>query len=203
MWRLKVGYRKMGRSRSMFQLLNCLGALRSRLLGRGFLRVATLAACLVAMGHSAYLQGCGDGEGSEPRPDTGQHADKAEYPKRDWGKYLNPSCGEILVPRGKLQAWERSPSGFFLTKGERVAQLEKGLELKVLETRRLASLLSGDRFYIRVEPADPKNTSVEAAECLRAGVQCWVYQGQEGADLPENLIPPNLRPTDTDSPEPP
>ena len=135
-----------------------------------------------------------DGEGSEPRSATDQQADKVEYLERDWGKYLEPSHGEILVPRGKIQAWERSPSGLFLTMGAQVAQFEKGLELRVLETRKLASFLYDGEFYLRVEPADPKNTTTEAAKCLQVGVQCWVFQGQEDADLPENLIPPNVNP---------
>ena len=123
------------------------------------------------------------------------------YPRQDWGKYLEPPCGEILVPRGNIQAWERSPSGLSLSKGVQLTEIAKGVALKVLGTRKLASLLAGDRYYLRVEPAYPENTAVEAAKCLDSGVQCWVFQGEEDADLPENLLPPDIRATNTDSPE--
>lgn len=187
---LKAGCR-MSRSRSEFQRLLRLGGLRSVLLGCGYLRGAILAACLMAMGDVAYPADGQGGEGSEPRAATGQQAGRVEYPMQDWGKgkYLELPHGEIVVPRGKIQAWERSPSGFFLTKGAQVAEFEKGLKLKVLETRRFPSFLSDDRFYLRVEPAYPKNTTGEATKCLQDGVQCWVYQGQGDADLPENLLP--------------
>lgn len=99
----------------MFKRLCRLGGLRSSLLGCGCLRIVTLAACFIAMSDVAYPDASQDGEGSEPRSATGQQADKVEYPVRDWGKYLEPSHGEILVPRGKIQAWERSPAGLFLT----------------------------------------------------------------------------------------
>ena len=184
----------MGRSQSMLKRLYRLGRLRSSLPGCGCFCIVTLAACFIATSDVAYLEGSQDGEGSEPRLATGQQADKVEYPVRDWGKYLEPSHGEILVPRGNIQAWERSPSGLFLTMGAEIAQFEKGLELRVLETRKLASFLSDDEFYLRVEPANPQNTTVEAAKCLQDGVECWVFQGQEDADLPENLIPPNVNP---------
>ena len=184
----------MGRSQSMFHRLYRLGGLRSSLRGCGYLRVVTLAACFMATSDVAYPEASQDGEGREPHSATSQQAGKVVYPVRDWGKYLEPSHGEILVPRGNIQAWERSPSGLFLTMGAQVAQFEKGLELKVLETRKLAPFLSNDEFYLRVEPANPQSTTVEAAKCLQAGVQCWVFQGQEDAGLPENLIPPNVNP---------
>lgn len=193
MCRLEVRYRQMGRPQSTFQRLTRLGGHRSSRLG-WYLRFVTLATCFIAMSDVARPEASQDGEGSEPRSATDQQADKVEYPERDWGKYLEPSHGEILVPRGKIQAWERSPSGLFLTMGAQVAQFEKGLELRVLETRKLASFLYDGEFYLRVEPADPKNTTTEAAKCLQVGVQCWVFQGQEDADLPENLIPPNVNP---------
>ena len=68
------------------------------------------------------------------------------------------------------------------------------MALKVLGTRKLASFLSGDRYYLRVEPAYPENTTVEAAKCLEARVQCWVFQGEEDADLAGNLIPQTSEP---------
>lgn len=199
--RLKVRYRQMGKSQSVIQWLRQLGKLRSSRVGSGYLRTAKLAVCFITMGALAYPADSQDGEGGEPRPDTGQQAELTLYPKQDWGKYLEPPCGEILVPREKIQAWERFPSGFFLTKGAGVAELEEGLPLKVLGTRKFASLLAGDRYYLRVEPAYPENTTVEAAKCLESGVQCWVFQGEEDADLPENLLPPDIRATNTDSPE--
>ena len=192
--RLEVRYRQMGRSQSMLRRLYHLSGFSSSLLGCGNLRVVTLAACCIAMSDVAYPEASQDGEGSEPRSATGHQADKELYPVRDWGKYLEPSHGEVLVPRGNIQAWERSPSGLFLSTGAQVAQFEKGLELKVLETRKRSSFLSNDEFYLRVVPANPKNITGEAAKCLQAGVQCWVFQGQEDADLPENLIPPNVTP---------
>ena len=138
--------------------------------------------------------------GGEPRSATGQQ-EEVVYPKRDWGQYLEPSHGDILVPRGKIQAWERSPSGFFVTKGEQVAEFEGGVALKVLESRKLASLFLDERYYLRVEPADPDNTTVEAAKCLE--VPCWVFQGYGDADLPENLLPARVRATTTDPRESP
>lgn len=192
--RLEVRYRQMGRSQSMFHRLYRLGGLRSCLHGCGYLRVVTLAACLMATSDVAYPEASQDGEGSAPRSATSQQADKVVYPMRDWGRYLEPSHGKILAPRGNIQAWERSPSGLFLTIGAQVAQFAKGSELKVLETRKRASFFSDDEFYLRVEPANPENTTVESAKCLQPGVQCWVFQGQEDADLPENLIPPNVKP---------
>lgn len=191
--RFKPRYRQMCRSQSVFQRLFRLGALCAGLLGGGYLRVATLAACFIAMGDVAYLQGSPDGEGSEPRTDSGQQVDKVAYPPQHWGKYLKPSRGEILVPRGRIQAWERSPSGFFLTKGEQVAEFEKDLKLRVLDTRKLASIFSDDRYYLKVEPADSKNSTGDAAKCLE--VSCWVFQGQWDVKMPENLIPPNLKVT--------
>ncbi len=189
---MKAQYWQMGRSQAVFQRLFRLGGTWAGLLGGGYLRVVTLAACFIAMGAVAHLRGSPDGEGSGPRTDTGQQADKVVYPKRDWGKYLQPSHGEILVPREKIQAWERSPSGFLVTKGEQVAEFEGGLELKVLDTRKLNSILFDERYYLRVEPTDSKNTTGEAARCLK--VPCWVFQGYEDADLPENLLPPNVTP---------
>ena len=189
---LKAGYEQMGSSQSMIQRLYHLGVPRSSLFGCGLLRVATLAACFIAMGDVAHLRGSPDGEGSEPRTDTGQQADKVVYLKRDWGKYLEPSLGEILVTRGKIQAWERSPSGLFLTKGAQVAEFEENLELKVIDTRKLASFLPDERYYLRVEPANSMNSTVEAAKCSR--IPCWVFQGREDANLPENLLPPNVEP---------
>lgn len=156
-----------------------------------------LAASLFVMGDIAYPADGKEGDVREPTSATGQQVRKAEYPMEEWGRYLEPSHGEILVPRGRIQAWERSPSGFFLTKGSQVAEFEKGLALKVLETRKFASFLSEERYYLRVEPADSKNITVEAAKCLKAGVQCWVFQGHGNAgdaDLPENLLPPNVDP---------
>lgn len=203
MCRLKAGYRQMDRSQSVFQWLHQLGRLRISGVGRGYLRIVTLAACFIAMEDVAHPADSQDGEGGAPRPDTGQQAEPAMYPKQDWGKYLEPPCGEILVPRANIQAWERSPSGFFLTKGDQVAVLEKGLKLKVLGTRKLADFFSGGRYYLRVEPEHPMNSTVEAAKCLEGGVQCWVFQGYGDADLPENLLPPNVRATDADSAEVP
>ena len=95
----------------MFHRLYRLGGLRSSLRGCGYLRVVTLAACFTATSDVAYPESSQDGEGREPRSATSQEADKVGYPVRDWGKYLEPTRGEILVPRGKIQAWERSPSG--------------------------------------------------------------------------------------------
>ena len=192
--RLGARYRHMGRSQSMFQWLYRLGGLRSGLLGCGYLRVATLVVCFIAICDVAYPADGQVGEGSEQRPAMGQQADREVYRVEDWGKgiYLKPSRGAILVPRGKIQAWERSPSGLFLTKGAQVAEFEEGLELKVLDTRKLASFLADERYYLRVEPADSKNSTVEAAKCLE--VPCWVFQGREDADLPENLLPPNVDP---------
>lgn len=194
--RVKPRYWQMGRSQSVFQRLFRLGGLWAGLLGGAYLRVATLALCFIAMGDVAYLQGSPHGEGSESRPDTGQQVDKVMYPPQDWGKYLKPSRGEILVPRGRIQAWERSPSGFFLTKGEQVAEFEKDLRLRVLDTRKLASIFSDERYYLKVEPADSKNSTGNAAICLE--ISCWVFQGQWDVKMPENLIPPNLEVTDKD-----
>ena len=184
----------MGRSQSMFQLLYHLGGLRSSPLARGFLRFVTLAACFIVMGDVACPADNLDGEGGEPHSGTSQQADREVYRVEDWdkGMYLKPSRGAILVPRGNIQAWERSPSGLFLTKGAQVAEFEEGLELKVLDTRKLASFLADERYYLRVEPADSKNSTVEASKCFE--VPCWVFQGREDADLPENLLPPNVDP---------
>lgn len=177
----------------MFQHLHRRHGLGNSLLGRRCIHASVLAACFIAIAGVAYSQAGQEVAESVSRPDTGQHtkATDSEYPREAWGKYLNPSRGEILVPRGKIQAWEKFPSGLFLTKGAQVVEFDTDLRLRVIESRKLASLLSDERYYLKVEPVD--SNSGTADKCLK--VSCWVFQGQEDAELPENLLPPNTRPT--------
>lgn len=177
----------------MVQRLHRRHSLGNRFLGRRALQTSVLLACFIAIGGVAFSQASQDVEASVSPSGTGQPASTtdSEYPREAWGKYLNPSRGEILVPRGKIQAWEKFPSGLFLTKGEQVVEFDTDLRLRVIESRKLASLLSDERYYLKVEPVD--SNSGTADKCLK--VSCWVFQGQEDAELPENLLPPNTRPT--------
>ena len=199
MCRSKASQRQMG-GQSMFQLLHRRHRLGNSLLGGRFMHTSVLVACFIAIAGIGYSQVGQEVGASVPRPDTGQQPDTSasKYPKEEWGKgkYLNPSRKAILVPRGKVQAWEKFPSGLLFTKGAKVVEFEKDLRLRVLETRKLASLLPGERYYLRVEPEDANSGS--AAKCLE--VPCWVFQGQEGVQLPENLLPPNVEVSSLDSP---
>ena len=181
----------------MFQQMHRRHRLGNSLLGRRFMHTSLLVACFIAIAGVAYSQVGQEVGASVPRPDTGQQLKTTDsYPKEEWGKgkYLNPSRKAILVPRAKIQAWEKFPSGLFFTKGAQVVEFEKDLRLRVLETRKLASLLSDERYYLRVEPENANSGS--AAKCLE--VSCWVFQGQEGVELPENLLPPNVEVSNLD-----
>lgn len=186
----------------MLQQMHRRHRLGNSLLGRRFMHASVLVVCFIAIVGVAYSQVGQEVVASVPQPDTSQTPNTTDsYPKEEWGKgkYLNPSRKSILVPRGKIQAWEKFPSGLLFTKGAKVVEFETGLRLKVLETRRLASLLSDERYYLRVEPEEADSGS--AAKCLE--VSCWVFQGQEGVELPENLLPPNVEVPSLDSPSVP
>lgn len=175
----------------MFQWLDQLNGLANSFLGCGSMRISALVACFVAIAGASCSQARQEVGASVSRSDTREQADstESEYPKGSWGKYLKPSRGEILVPRGKIQAWEKFPSGLFLTRGARVVEFDTGLRLRVIEARKLASLLSDDKYYLKVEPEDSNSCAV--AKCFE--VSCWVFQGQADAELPENLLPPNTK----------
>ena len=188
--RSKARQRQIG-GQSKFQRLDQLNGLPNSILGCRSMRISALVACFIAITGASCSQGRQEVGASGSRLDTGEAADSAdsEYPKEAWGKYLKPSRGEILVPRGKIQAWEKFPSGLFLAKGARVVEFDTDLRLRVIEARKLAFLLSDERYYLKVEPED--SNSCAAAKCFE--VSCWVFQGQADAELPENLLPPNTK----------
>jgi len=94
---------------------------------------------------------------------------------------LVPEIGAEVTPIGELTAWERYPSGFSLSRGREVTSIHPGEEYVVAETRVIASILSGDSYYVRLRPK-------EDSEDVCALQSCWVYQGRE-RDFPlSNLV---------------
>ena len=109
------------------------------------------------------------------------------YPTDEWGRYLEPALETQLTPRADVELVRELPGGFFFRRGTHVATATPDTTFTVKETATVPSLW-GTRHYIKVEPAHSQD---EKHPCANG---CWVYQGKDGASLPENLLPPNVKP---------
>ena len=101
----------------------------------------------------------------------------------DNSMYLNPYVGQQVQPRDRLKAWERYPSGIFQSKGEFVGTLDPELTYVVADTKVLTDSFFSDRYYLKVKPLSQNNVC--------STNDCWVFQGKQGAKLPENLVFPS------------
>ena len=106
------------------------------------------------------------------------------YAEQDYGKFLRPEIGAVLVARASVEAWEQYPTGILLSSGDLIRTVVPGESHEVLETKSILSLF-GNLYFIKVRP-----TAVnERSEGTLDYDDYWVFQGREGAELPENFLP--------------
>ena len=110
-------------------------------------------------------------------------AEDCESPTDASGRLLCPSVGQELISRGDLEAWETLPRILPLQgRGDRTP-IQANARYVVRDVRTVSSLLTGTRYYLRVEDVDPQE-----ATCRERA--CWVYQGAAGSEELPNLLPP-------------
>ena len=117
------------------------------------------------------------------------------YPKTDWGSFLEPKIGTKVIPRGKVEALKDYPSGLFFWHMNKITDVDPSQEFTVTATKKLENLFLGDDYFVQIKPfvdAEPSTSSATNSDPCAIG--CWVYQGREGANYAESLLPPGYRP---------
>lgn len=107
------------------------------------------------------------------------------YPTEQWGEYLDPEVGTIVIPRADVELVDNLPEGVLFRRGSVVGTAESNTKFEVVDTATVPSFF-GEHHYLKVVPTE------EGTEGCESG--CWVYQGRFGAQLPENLLPPEVAP---------
>ena len=90
------------------------------------------------------------------------------------------SVGDVVVPRGQLEARDDHPSTFSITLADTVVTIEPTQEYIVREVATVESILLRERYYLRIEEYDFDGPCQDTA--------CWVYLGAESSDRASNLV---------------
>ena len=88
--------------------------------------------------------------------------------------------GDTVTVRGVLDAWENYPSGYSMSRGDRVVRIRPGEVHEVIGLKAIPSVIWGASYYVRVRPVG----TLEHECRLRP---CWVYQGRDRVGPPWNL----------------
>lgn len=97
--------------------------------------------------------------------------------------FLNPIIGQELVARGSLDAWESYPSGVFVSRGDKITTISPGSTYVVSGKKSLSTIFFGDQYYLLVRPKNADDSDPCATQ------DCWIFQGREGSNRPENMLP--------------
>lgn len=100
-----------------------------------------------------------------------------------------PAVGDVLVPRGELEARSEHPSLFSVAApGDVVTAIAPSEEYVVKDVVTVRSLLLRMRQYVLVTEREG------SGPCHHN--DCWVYNGSDSSELEPNLVPPATRVAD-------